>query len=228
MYTDWQYNHSAIPLFLLPLLIPVAFLPFPFTYLETLLGVIGSRPPWPQVTRKLTSPFSTPPHPHPIPNSWSPLGFPQQPRATRTTSRSRLPGSRTRKHLGSVCTHVVVCLSLLNHQAGRGFTYSGVSIAALDPLSSAFLAELTCLENIFSRLLQYANIYSFCTHFASRYGVMRMDNFPFSFSFPFLFAFPPFFTICCFLSFPSHSFPLITYADFSTLEGGGSIYIPFW
>jgi hypothetical protein len=37
-------------------------LPFPFTYLETLLGVIGSQPPWSQVTRKLTSPFSTPPH----------------------------------------------------------------------------------------------------------------------------------------------------------------------
>jgi hypothetical protein len=40
-----------------------------FTYLETLLGVIGSRPPWSQVTRKLTSPFSTPPHSLPIPNS---------------------------------------------------------------------------------------------------------------------------------------------------------------
>jgi hypothetical protein len=36
-----------------------AILPFPFTYLETLLGVIGSRPPWPQVTRKLTTPSST-------------------------------------------------------------------------------------------------------------------------------------------------------------------------
>jgi hypothetical protein len=30
--------------------------------LETLLGVIRYRPPWSQVTRKLTSPFSTPPH----------------------------------------------------------------------------------------------------------------------------------------------------------------------
>ncbi len=39
-----------------------ASLLFPFTYLETLLGVIESRPPWSQVTRKQTSPFSTPPH----------------------------------------------------------------------------------------------------------------------------------------------------------------------
>jgi hypothetical protein len=51
------------PLFLLPLAdFSFTSLPFPFTYLETLLGVIGSRPPWSQVTRKLTSPFSTPPH----------------------------------------------------------------------------------------------------------------------------------------------------------------------
>jgi hypothetical protein len=51
------------PCFLLPLvdsfLLPLHSL---YTYLETLLGVIGSRPPWSQVTRKLTSPFSTPPH----------------------------------------------------------------------------------------------------------------------------------------------------------------------
>jgi hypothetical protein len=39
---------------------------FPFTYLETLLAVIGSRPPWSQVTRKLTSPFSTLPIPSPF------------------------------------------------------------------------------------------------------------------------------------------------------------------
>jgi hypothetical protein len=36
------------------------------TYLETLLAVIGSRPPWSQVTRELSSPFSTPPHPSPL------------------------------------------------------------------------------------------------------------------------------------------------------------------
>ncbi len=38
----------------------------PFTYLETLL------PPWSRVTRKLTSPSSTPSHPLPIPNSQYP------------------------------------------------------------------------------------------------------------------------------------------------------------
>jgi hypothetical protein len=51
------------PCFLLPLAdSSFTSLPFPFTYLETLLGVIGSCPPWSQVTLKLTSPFSTPPH----------------------------------------------------------------------------------------------------------------------------------------------------------------------
>jgi hypothetical protein len=51
------------PVFPLPLAgFSFTSLPFPFTYLETLLGVIGSRPPWSQVTRKLTSPFSIPPH----------------------------------------------------------------------------------------------------------------------------------------------------------------------
>ncbi len=51
------------PLVLLPLADSFfTSLPFPFTYLETLLGVIGSRPPRSQVTRKLTTPFLTPPH----------------------------------------------------------------------------------------------------------------------------------------------------------------------
>ncbi len=47
----------------------LCFLFIPFYLLGTLLAVIGSRPPWSQVTRKLTSPFSTPPHSLPIPNS---------------------------------------------------------------------------------------------------------------------------------------------------------------
>ncbi len=38
-------------------------------------GVIRSRPPWPQVTRKLTSPFSSPPQSLPIPNSRPPGVF---------------------------------------------------------------------------------------------------------------------------------------------------------
>jgi hypothetical protein len=60
---------------------------FSFTYLETLLGVIGSRPPWPQVTCKLTSPFPSPPHSLPIPNSQHPRLIV---RLTKMTSWSRL------------------------------------------------------------------------------------------------------------------------------------------
>ncbi len=61
------------PCFLLsPCWFPFPSLLFPFTYLEPLLGVIGSRPPRSQVTRKLTSPFLTPPHSLPIPNSQYP------------------------------------------------------------------------------------------------------------------------------------------------------------
>jgi hypothetical protein len=49
------------PCFLLPLPIPPLHPSLlPSTYLETLLAVIGSRPPWSQFTRELTSPF--PPH----------------------------------------------------------------------------------------------------------------------------------------------------------------------
>jgi hypothetical protein len=60
-------NMAQSPYFLLPLPIP-SLHPFllPFTYLETLLDVIGSRPPWSQVTHELTSLFSTPPHPSPF------------------------------------------------------------------------------------------------------------------------------------------------------------------
>ncbi len=65
---------------------------FPITYLETLLGVIGSRPPWSQVTRKLTSLFSTPPQSK-FPASL--LRFPQRPAPTKMTTRSRLPESGT-------------------------------------------------------------------------------------------------------------------------------------
>jgi hypothetical protein len=45
---------------------------FSLTYLETLLVVIGSPPPWSQVACKLTSPFPSPPHSLPIPNSQHP------------------------------------------------------------------------------------------------------------------------------------------------------------
>jgi hypothetical protein len=61
----------------LAFLIPLADLPLlpllvPFTYLETLLAVTGSGPPWSQVTRKLTSLTATLSHSLPPPNSQYP------------------------------------------------------------------------------------------------------------------------------------------------------------
>jgi hypothetical protein len=74
MYTStgYQHNYGPNPLTFAPLTNSLLLQShFSFTYLETLLGVIGSRPPWSQVTRKLTSPFSTLPIPSPfqIPSS---------------------------------------------------------------------------------------------------------------------------------------------------------------
>ncbi len=61
MYTGWHTVMAQSPCFLFPpCWFPFASLLLPFTYLETLLGVIGSRPPRSQATRKLTSPFLTP------------------------------------------------------------------------------------------------------------------------------------------------------------------------
>ncbi len=82
------------PCFLLPLLIPSLHPSLlSSTYLETLLAVIGSRPPWSQVTRELTSPFSTPPHSSPFQIPSTLLRFPQHPAPTKTTTRLRLPRS---------------------------------------------------------------------------------------------------------------------------------------
>ncbi len=50
-------------------------------------GVMRSRPPWPQVALKLTSPSPSPPHSLPIPNSQHPRSIV---RLTKATSRSRL------------------------------------------------------------------------------------------------------------------------------------------
>ncbi len=58
-------------LFTSTLQIPLASLLSPFTYLETLLAVIGSRPPWSQVACKLISPILIP---SPFQNP-DPLGF---------------------------------------------------------------------------------------------------------------------------------------------------------
>jgi hypothetical protein len=81
------------PCFLLPRSDSLfASLPFLFTYLETLLDVIGSCPPWSQVARKLISPFPSPPHSK-IPTPW---GFPElSMHLTKTTSRIWLPRSGT-------------------------------------------------------------------------------------------------------------------------------------
>ncbi len=93
MHIDRQHNHGATPLlFAFPFRFPFASLPFPFTYLETLLDVIGSCPPWSQAARKLISPFPSPPHSK-IPTPW---GFPElNMRLTKTTSRIQLTRSGT-------------------------------------------------------------------------------------------------------------------------------------
>ncbi len=82
------HNYGAISLlFASPLWFPFASLIFPFTYLEILLGVIGSCPPWSQVARKLIFPFPSPPHSKVL----TPWGFPElNMRLTKTTSRIRL------------------------------------------------------------------------------------------------------------------------------------------
>jgi hypothetical protein len=76
------------PCFLLfPFLISLCPLLIPFYLLGTLLAVIGSRPPWSQVARKLISPFPSPPHSLPFPKS-RPLGFPElNMHLTKMTSR---------------------------------------------------------------------------------------------------------------------------------------------
>ncbi len=91
MHIGWQYIYGTIPLLsAFPFLIPFASLLFSFTYLETLLAVIGSRPPWFQVARKLISPFPSPPHSLPTPKS-RPLGFSWAKCAlTKTTSQNWL------------------------------------------------------------------------------------------------------------------------------------------
>jgi hypothetical protein len=81
MYTGWHILWRN-PLAFFPLLIPFCSPSIPITYLETLLGVIGSRPPWSQITRKLTSPFLTPSPSLPIPNSQYPRSIVRLPKMT--------------------------------------------------------------------------------------------------------------------------------------------------
>ncbi len=67
---------------------------FPFTYLEPSFGMMRPCPPWSQVARKLTSPFSS--HPLPIPNSRHPRSTV---RFTKTTLGSRLLLVRNTHHV---------------------------------------------------------------------------------------------------------------------------------
>jgi hypothetical protein len=98
MYTGWHITWRNPLAFLLPhRWFPFASLLFPFTYLETLLGVIGSRPPRSQVTRKQTSPLLPPPHSNfPVPRLIAPL--------TTTTSWSQLLVVRNTTYLFLVLT----------------------------------------------------------------------------------------------------------------------------
>jgi hypothetical protein len=133
------------PCFLLPLPIP-SLHPFllPFTYLEILLGVIGSRPPWSQVTRELTSTFFLNPSPSPpIPNSRHPFSdFPSIPRQQRRwleMTRLRLTGSGT------------ICLFSLNilHRVPLVFRFDCNQLCTWKPCNN-IITRLSC---IITRLL---------------------------------------------------------------------------
>ncbi len=88
---EWTMYYGAASCFLLfPFPIPFC-LPFTSLYLlGTLLAVIGSRPPWSQVARKLISPFLSPPHSLPIPKSRPPGVSQLNVRLIKTTSQNWL------------------------------------------------------------------------------------------------------------------------------------------
>ncbi len=109
VYKLTQY-YGAIPLLFAPLAnspFTSFFTLFYLQYLDSLLAVIGSRPPWSQVTRELTSPFSTPPHSLPIPNSQYPSQISPASCANKGDDSTRLSRSGT-------CTivHYKVCVRL--------------------------------------------------------------------------------------------------------------------
>jgi hypothetical protein len=86
------------------------FSSIPFTYLESLLAVMGSRPPWSQVARKLISPFPSPPHSLPFQNP-DPLGFScAKCTLTNTTSQNWL----TSPEQYSLTTYSIIFLGLKN------------------------------------------------------------------------------------------------------------------
>jgi hypothetical protein len=91
LYTHIQtgnISYGAIPLLCSPCKFPRQF-PFQSLLLtwNPSFCVVRSRPPWPQVARKLTSPSSNPPQSLPIPNSQHPRLIV---RLTKTTSRLQL------------------------------------------------------------------------------------------------------------------------------------------
>ncbi len=84
---EWTHIVAQSPCFCFSLF------PFPFAslyLLGTLLAVIGSRPPWSQVARKLISPFPSSPHSLPIPKSRPPGVFPTKCAPSKTTSQNWL------------------------------------------------------------------------------------------------------------------------------------------
>ncbi len=86
-------------------------------------GVMWSRPPWPQVARKLTSLSPIPPHSLPHSKFPTPRGFPKRiVRLTKTTSQSWLPWSET-----PVLFTTVSCDSL-HHFGGESPFVSNICI----------------------------------------------------------------------------------------------------
>ncbi len=97
MYTHTIRNtcYSAIPCFCSPCQSLSTSLCSPLFTWKPSFGVMQPCPPWSQVARKPTSPFLIPSPSPPCSKFPTPFGFPQQPLLTKTTSRSRLPGSGT-------------------------------------------------------------------------------------------------------------------------------------
>jgi hypothetical protein len=125
LYTHIQIDnisYGAIPL----LCSPCWFLhQFPFQSLlltwNPSFCVVRSRPPWPQVARKLTSPSSIPPHSLPIPNSRPPRVSPNKLCAFLRWHQD--PGFHGPEQ--EVLSKVIkVCISKFFLQHCENFTYS--------------------------------------------------------------------------------------------------------
>ncbi len=85
-YTIRNTSYSVTPCFCSPCYFPLTSLCSPLLTWKSSFGVMRPCPPWSQVARKLTSPFSSPPHPplFQIPNSPPPLWVsPATPRLLR-------------------------------------------------------------------------------------------------------------------------------------------------